>query len=265
VKRRFAALAALLILALPAAAANKDIERLQLQIANLAAQVTELKRLLEQNVAEIKRLNESLAEQGSIIKRSAQERRTEDESVRLALKDITDRLGEMQERLQAGTFVTPAPAASLPPAPGAPSDEQPATAALPGAAAPAPTSPPPAPRELYSQAYADYARGNYDLAISGFEEYLRTYPNTEFSDNAQYWIGECLYGKQMYSEAIEAWNLLFRDFPSSDKLPDARFKKGLALERLGRRSQALVEYRYVVDRYPNSEAGRKAREKLNAQ
>jgi tol-pal system protein YbgF len=262
--RRFAALAAFLALAPPAAAANKDIERLQLQIANLAAQVTELKRLLEQNVAEVKRLNESLAEQGSVVKRTAQERRTEDESVRLALKDITDRLGELQERLQAGTFVTPAPVASVPALPRAATEEPGAAPPFP-AATPPPAGPPPAPRELYSQAYADYARGNYDLAISGFEEYLRTYPNTEFSDNAQYWIGECLYGKQRYAEAVEAWNLLFRDFPSSDKLPDARFKKGLALERLGRRSQALVEYRYVVDRYPNSEAGRKAREKLNAQ
>ena len=123
--------------------------------------------------------------------------------------------------------------------------------------------PAPAPRELYSQAYADYARGNYDLAIQGFTEYIRNYPATDFTDNAQYWIGECLYGKKMYAEAIEAWNVLFRDYPSSDKLPDGRVKKGMALERLGRRSQALVEYRYVVDRFPNSQAARIAREHLN--
>ena len=48
-----------------------------------------------------------------------------------------------------------------------------------------------------------------------------------------------------------------------DKLPDARFKKGMALEKLGRRSQALLEYRFVAERFPNSEAGRKAREKLS--
>ena len=127
----------------------------------------------------------------------------------------------------------------------------------------APTGPPPAPRELYSQAYADYARGNYDLAMQGFAEYLRAYPGTDFADNAQYWIGECLYGKKMYAESIEAWNTLLKDFPSSDKLPDARVKKGMALERLGRKSQALVEYRYVVDRYPTSQAARIARERLN--
>ena len=76
-------------------------------------------------------------------------------------------------------------------------------------------------------------------------------------------IVECQYGKKLYAEAIEAWNVLLKDFPSSDKLPDARVKKGMALERLGRRSQALVEYRYVVDRFPTSQAARIARERLN--
>ncbi len=261
--RRSAALAALLLVASPALGANKDIERLQFQISSLSAQITDLQRLVQDNVAEVKRLNESLAEQGSVVRRGAQDRRSQEEAWQVTLKDITDRLGEIQERLQSSTLVPQAPAASLPAQP--PSGEP--TPATGGTAPPYYPSPaggaPPAPRELYSQAYADFARGNYDLAISGFEEYLRTYPSTEFSDNAQYWIGECLYGKQKYAESVESWNTLFRDFPSSDKLPDARFKKGLALERLGRRSQALVEYRYVVDRYPNSEAGRKAREKLN--
>jgi len=62
---------------------------------------------------------------------------------------------------------------------------------------------------------------------------------------------------------VAAWEDLLRDYPASDKIPDARYKKAVTLERLGRRREALVEYRNVVERYPNSEAGRKAREKLN--
>jgi len=88
-------------------------------------------------------------------------------------------------------------------------------------------------------------------------------PDTEFTDNAQYWIGECLYGKKLYVEAIDTWTVLIKDHPASDKLPDACVKKGMALERLGRRSQALAEYRYVVYRFPNSQAARIARERLN--
>lgn len=262
--RRYAAACGLaLALATPAAAANKDIERLQLQIGQLQSQLGELQKTSEDALREIKRLNESLAEQGAFVRRNVQDQRTQGEALQLALKDLADRLGEIGERLQALQAAGAALPGPTPVVPGeAPSG--PASPA-PAGSAPAAGVPPPAPRELYSQAYADFARGNYDVAIQAFQEYLRTYPSTEFSDNAQYWIGECYYGKQRYQDAIEAWNTLFRDFPASDKLPDARFKKGLALERLGRRSQALVEYRYVVDRYPNSEAGRKAREKLNAQ
>jgi tol-pal system protein YbgF len=262
----------LVLLSAPAWTANRDMERLQIQVSTLQTQISDLQKVAEENLKEIKRLNEQIAAQSAAFQRLVQDRRAQDESAQLGLKEMTERLSELAERLQAGhssPAPAPAPTGSTPTAGatfGGPSTTSPTPSA--GSAAPAsPTSPPPAlpaPRELYSQAYADYARGNYDVAVQGFQEYLRSYPNTDFSDNAQYWIGECLYGKQKYAEAIEAWNALLRDFPSSDKLPDARFKKGLALERLGRRSQALVEYRYVVDRYPNSEAGRKAREKLSA-
>jgi len=261
IRRLFTAILSLGMLSSPVWAANREVERLQIQVSTLQTQVSDLQRLAEDNLRELRRLNEQLASQSAAFQKLVQDRRTQDESVQLSLKEMSERLAEMGERLQPGQ--APA-AAAVAPGFGGPSTSG---TPSPGGPVPSPGGAPaslPAPRELYSQAYADYARGNYDVAIQGFQEYLRSYPSTDFSDNAQYWIGECLYGKQKYAEAIEAWNSLFRDFPSSDKLPDARFKKGLALEKLGRRSQALVEYRYVADRYPNSEAGRKAREKVSA-
>jgi tol-pal system protein YbgF len=280
VTRRIAALAlaaAALLAAGPARAANKDMERLAVQIATLQGQLAEMQRASEEARAELKRLTELVAEQNALLKKGASDRRQQDEATAAGFKELTDRVAELAESLdalraqfpaplgtppagQAAAAVAPAPSgAPAAPAPGMPAPGAPATA-TPAAAAPA--APAPAPRELYSQAYADYARGNYDLAIQGFSEYIRNYPDTDFTDNAQYWIGECLYSKKMYAEAIEAWNTLFKDNPTSDKIPDARVKKGMALERLGRKSQALVEYRYVVDRFPNSQAARIARERL---
>ncbi|HEX9189390.1 MAG TPA: tol-pal system protein YbgF [Vicinamibacteria bacterium] len=267
--RRLAPAAFLALLAVsPAAAANKDIERLAVQIATLQGQLAEVQRAAEETRAELKRLSELVAEQNALLKKSATDRRQQDEIVTTGFKDLGDRVAEVSEsvealKLQIAPLVGGTSASSpfsAPPA-GAPGADSP-TGAAPGPAPAAPAGPAPAPRELYSQAYADYARGNYDLAIQGFTEYIRNYPGTDFTDNAQYWIGECLYGKKMYAEAIEAWNTLFKDHPASDKLPDGRVKKGMALERLGRKSQALVEYRYVVDRFPNSQAARLARERL---
>ncbi len=258
-----ATLVALAVLAGPADAANKDIERLAVQIAALQGQLAEVQRAAEESRAEMRRLTELIAEQNALLKKSVGDRRQQDEATAASFKDLTDRVAELAEALEAIKAQVPPMPAPGPAAEAAPGTA-PAGAATPGApaASGAPAAPPPAPRELYSQAYADYARGNYDLAVQGFSEYIRAYPGTDFTDNAQYWVGECLYGKKMYAEAIEAWNTLFKDYPASDKLPDARVKKGMALERLGRKSQALVEYRYVVDRFPNSQAARLARERL---
>jgi tol-pal system protein YbgF len=261
-------LAVCCLAAAPAFAANKDIERLALQIATLQGQLTELTRSGEETRAELRRLAELVAEQNALLRKAAADKRQQDEAASVGLRELGERVSELAETLESIKLQT---AASLPPAtdPGAvpvaaAAGAPPGTAPAAGAAPPtAPATPVQAPRELYSQAYADFARGNYDLAMQGFAEYLRAYPGTDFADNAQYWIGECQYGKKLYAEAIDAWNLLLKDFPSSDKLPDARVKKGMALERLGRRSQALVEYRYVVDRFPTSQAARIARERLN--
>jgi tol-pal system protein YbgF len=245
----------------PLFAANKDIDRLAIQIAALQGQIAAIQRANDEALAELKRLSELVAEQNALLRKASADRHQQDEAVTVALRELGERVSELAEALEAIKTQT---ALSLPAAtnPVAQTAAVGALASVPGTP-PAPAVPTQAPRELYSQAYADYARGNYDLAMQGFAEYLRAYPGTDFSDNAQYWLGECLYGKKMYAESIDSWNILLKDYPASDKLPDARVKKGMALERLGRRSQALVEYRFVVDRYPTSQAARIARERLN--
>ena len=238
-----AALLLTLLAAPPAAARNKEVKRLQVQMQALQTQVADLRHLLEDTRRELQRLNESLAEQGALMRRGAEDQRLQAETVAAAVQGMHDSVVRIEEQLkgQAAAFANAAP---------------PVAGSGPG-------TPQPAPRQLFSQAYGDYSRGNYDLAIQGFQEYLRAYPDTGFSDNAQYWIGECLYGKGEHLQAIEAWDVLLVEHAESDKVPDTRLKKGFALEALGRRSQALLEYRYVIDRFPASSAARIARERLN--
>ena len=255
--RRIFFVALALALAGPARAANKDMERLQIQVADLQRQLYDLVKMAEENQAEIRRLNEALADQNDLLKRQLEGRRVQDENLQSSLRDITDRLSELGERVQA-LAAAPQPAPAVAGVPASPDAGPPGALPEPAAAPAAP------PRELYSQSYADYARGNYDLAIQGFTQYQR-HPAaaSDLVDNAQYWIGESYYGKKAYADAVAAWDALFRDYPASDKLPDAHVKKGMALEKLGRRRDALREYRLVTDRYPNSPAARIARDHLN--
>src|SRR2546425_7885470 len=46
----------------------------------------------------------------------------------------------------------------------------------------------PSPREFYVRAYEHFVVGQYDLAMQGFKDYIARYPQTDFTDNTQYWI-----------------------------------------------------------------------------
>ena len=52
-----------------------------------------------------------------------------------------------------------------------------------------PSNPPSliAPQKLYDNAFADYTAGQYDLAVIGFETFIKTSPRSELVDDAQPW------------------------------------------------------------------------------
>lgn len=243
--------------AAPARADKKEFMALTQQIATLQGQVAEAEQARIEAQKDLRRIMDMLVEQSALIKKLQQDLKIQDERAMVAIKDQQERLSDISDRLRGA------------PRAGAPVETQPAAAAAVQGATPAPaatpaSATPPAigPREMYQQAYSDFARKNYELSIQGFQEYLRLYRDTELADNAQYWIGECLQAQSKYEDAVNAFNALLRDFPASDKIPDARYKKGVALDALGRKSQAVLEYRFVVERFPGSPAARLAREKL---
>lgn len=118
------------------------------------------------------------------------------------------------------------------------------------------------PDELYRTAYEDYMRGNYDLAAQGFREYMRRYPDTDLSDNALYWIGECYDAQELTDEAIEAFSKVLEDFPTSDKAAAAQLKKGLLYLKSGDQAQGVVQLQYVVYEHPGTREADLARERL---
>lgn len=251
---RFVLLAGLCALAFPstARADKKEFLALTQQIATLQGQVAEADQARLDTQKDLKKIMDILVEQSVLLKKLQQDMKIQDERTMVVIKDQQERLSEISDRLRTSLAAPPAPASGGPSLPGIPGATQ----------SPTPAGPAIPPRDLYQQAYSDFARKNYDLSVQGFQEYLRLYRDTDLADNAQYWIGECLQAQGKYEDAVTAFNALLRDFTDSDKIPDARYKKGVALEALGRKSQAVLEYRFVVERFPNSPAARLAREKL---
>lgn len=102
------------------------------------------------------------------------------------------------------------------------------------------------PIQLFSAAYGDYLRGNYELAIAQFQQFIQRFPSLETTDDAQYWIGECYYGQGRYDQAVVEFDRLIQGFPQSNKLPAARLKKAFALLELKREAEAVTELRVLA-------------------
>jgi tol-pal system protein YbgF len=124
----------------------------------------------------------------------------------------------------------------------------------------APTAPD--PNQMYHQAYLDYTNGNYEIAVSEFQEYLKDFPDAEFAGNAQFWIGESLYSMKKYDDALAEFEKVIKNYPNSTKVADALVKKGYTLDALKRPKEAKAAYAEVIKKYPDSDAAKLAAERL---
>jgi tol-pal system protein YbgF len=118
------------------------------------------------------------------------------------------------------------------------------------------------PMDTYNAALRDYQRGNYDLSIEGFEEFLQANPRSELADNAAYWIGESLFSQKKYREAIQQFDSVVNNYPRSEKVPGALLKKGFSYISVGERAQGVVQLQYVLHEHPKSQEASLARQRL---
>jgi tol-pal system protein YbgF len=118
------------------------------------------------------------------------------------------------------------------------------------------------PEQLFAAAYIDYSRGNDELALSEFRQYVETYPGSEMADNAQYWIGEILYSQKKLPEASAAFEQVKVINPNGDKTSAALYKRGLILLELQRREEGIVQLLTVYNDYSKTKEAELAKNKL---
>ena len=87
------------------------------------------------------------------------------------------------------------------------------------------------PTSAFNLAYNDYLNGKYDLAVAGFQRFVKDFPGTSLTPNAYYWLGESSYQQKDYVRAIQSFEYLSTEYPGNEKVPAALFKSGLAAER----------------------------------
>ncbi len=227
-----------------------DLEALRSQVREVQAQI----RLLLSDQASVQEGLKNLPSQYQFLLDKIQQ-------MNLVLARISEDLLTMKgnpPQLQA-----PGPETKTSPPPAAEKKQPEQKKETPSAEQKPAASPSLSPQETYNAAYADYLKGNYELAIEGFKIYRQNFPDSPLADNALYWIGECYYSQRKFEQAIEQFNDLIFNYPQGDKVAAAYLKKGLALVELGRKDEAMVVFKLLVSKYPLEEEARIAQEKIN--
>lgn len=117
-------------------------------------------------------------------------------------------------------------------------------------------------RANYQAAFDLLKEGEYPKAISGFNQFLRTFPDSALADNAQYWLGEAHYVTRQYNEALRNFRAVLEKYPDSRKTPDALLKIGYCAYELKNWPEARSALGQVVQRFGDTTAARLANQRL---
>ena len=95
--------------------------------------------------------------------------------------------------------------------------------------------------------------GYYIQALLEYQELINNYPGSSYADDAQLGVGNCYYITYDYSHAIEAYQKLIDDYPDSSLLALSQYSIGQSYRKLANYEQAIIEYNKVIENYPESD------------
>jgi tol-pal system protein YbgF len=117
-------------------------------------------------------------------------------------------------------------------------------------------------QSVYSQAFSALKAGSYSIAITGFKDFLTSYPQSPLAENAQYWLGEAYYVTRSYDDAGTAFRTVLQKYPQSRKAPDAMLKLGFTQYEQKHFAESRKTLEEVSTKYPDSDAARLATDRL---
>jgi TolA-binding protein len=252
-------------LASPASAANKEHQQLMADIRMLQEQAQLLQNLLGTINESIKAVNTRLDEQTNATRKASADQKLQMDNLAGDLRVVREKVDDNNVRIASLTQEVEALRQMVQQAASAPRPSAPDQgSAPPSGTAPAGGTPPivpptnagTSPTQLYEMALGDYTIGQWELAIQGFESYIRSFPRSTLADEAQVKIGICYDYLGQKQKALDAFDKAIRDYPGGKSIPTAYFRKGLALRDLRQSDKAREAFEYVVKTYPDSpEAG----------
>ena len=117
-------------------------------------------------------------------------------------------------------------------------------------------------QRVYAQSFDALKASSYSVAITGFKDFLSSYPSSPLAENAQYWLGEAYYVTRDFDAASGAFRAVLQKYPNSRKAPDALLKLGYTQLEQKKVSEGRASLSQVIQKYPGTDAARLATDKL---
>lgn len=253
----------------PAEAANKEHQQLMADLRILQEQSQLLQNMLGTLADAVKSVNTRLDQQADANRRANADEKLLVETlandlrvVREKVDDNNVRVGSLSQEVDALRQLVQQALARMTAPPVDPNAPVSTTGNT--------TTPPPAgsaasgasPTKTYEQAYGDYVAGLWDLAVDGFEAFLKDFPTATQAPNAQFYIGRAFINDAKYDKAVDAFDKVIRNYPMSTNVPDAHYLKGEALRNLKQADRARESYETVIKNYPDSTAAVLAKQRI---
>jgi len=126
----------------------------------------------------------------------------------------------------------------------------------PGAGAALTTLPPSAaPKDEFDLGIGYMQRKDYALAEETMRNFAQKHPSDPLMADAQYWLGESFFQRQLYRDAAESFLAVTTKFDKSAKAPDALLRLGQSLAALKEKEAACAALGEVTRKYPRASSG----------
>ena len=114
----------------------------------------------------------------------------------------------------------------------------------------------------YEAALASLKAAKFREAGTAFLAFIKSYPNSSLAASAHYWGGYAHAQAKDHSGAADLFGKFADGWPKDDRAPDALASRVASLDALKDWKGARATLELLVERYPATDAGKKAKLRL---
>lgn len=122
----------------------------------------------------------------------------------------------------------------------------------------------PLPSTVFNLANTDFTRGRYSEAVGGFRSFIKQFPKSERVPEAKLKIADALARQKDVEGALSAYDDLLESFPKGSLAPAALTRKAALYAGQGKKAQEQAALMTLLKSFPYSNEAKSAQERLRA-